>query len=405
MHIRMALISSQAYQKYISSIAQKIADIQLDFYVYEEPEQATQLLHELQPCDALIIGGFLPYLEVKPLLPSLRIPYTHFIQDEATISTTLLAAITKYHIPLNQISIDVIEPTFVTSILQDIHQLDTPPYIHDATQVDVEQRHRTLYDEGHIQLIITSVHQLYEKLKANGYPVMRMQESTSATIQKLEKMRDSVLLQKSNANRMTAGVLKIHPEDEAAFIHFTQAIHANYTRQNTHRMELYTTIGHLEQLLHNEKQLKAFLAYFKKPYQMGFGYGESISEALQHAQDALQFTKTDEIYILDEYSRLLGPYPTHQTILPLKFDSEKQKEMAERTKLSVLSLSKMSSFIEERHTKHFTAQDVADHLHVTRRTAERMIKKLLEHGYLAIISSEMTYKKGRPRAVYTWIGS
>lgn len=405
MHIRVALISSQAYQKYISSIAQKIADIQLDFYVYKEPEEATQLLYELQPCDALIIGGFLPYLEVKTLLPSLKIPYTHFIQDEATISTTLLAAITKYHIALDQISIDVIEPKFVTSILEDIHQLETPPYIHDATQADVDQYHRRLYDDGRVKLIITSIHQLYEKLKVDGYPVMRMQESTSATLQKLEKMRDSVLLQKSNANRMTAGILEIHPEDEAAFIHFTQAIHANYTKQNAHRMELYTTIGHLEQLLHNEKQLKACLAYFKKPYQMGFGYGESISEALQHAQDALQFTKADEIYILDEHSHLLGPYPNYQTVLPLKLDTEKQKEMAERTKLSVLSLSKMSSFIEERHTKHFTAQDVADHLHVTRRTAERMIKKLLEHGYLAVTSSEMTYRKGRPRAVYTWIGS
>jgi predicted transcriptional regulator len=49
---------------------------------------------------------------------------------------------------------------------------------------------------------------------------------------------------------------------------------------------------------------------------------------------------------------------------------------------------------------HFTSADLAEYLQLTRRSAERMIKKLHDHGYIKVVGEEMIYKQGRPRAIY-----
>nr|WP_255551463.1 HTH domain-containing protein [Sporosarcina sp. E16_8] len=53
-----------------------------------------------------------------------------------------------------------------------------------------------------------------------------------------------------------------------------------------------------------------------------------------------------------------------------------------------------------RQTKQFTANDLALYLDVSRRTAERTLKKLVDYKYATIIGEEMTYRQGRPRALY-----
>ena len=75
-------------------------------------------------------------------------------------------------------------------------------------------------------------------------------------------------------------------------------------------------------------------------------------------------------------------------------------EMAEKTKLSPANISKLMQYSLIRQTKQFTANDLALYLDVSRRTAERTLKKLVDYKYATIIGEEMTYRQGRPRALY-----
>ncbi|WP_419392926.1 helix-turn-helix domain-containing protein [Cytobacillus praedii] len=75
-------------------------------------------------------------------------------------------------------------------------------------------------------------------------------------------------------------------------------------------------------------------------------------------------------------------------------------QIAQKAKLSPANLSKLIQFGKERQSHHFTAADLSEYLQVTRRTTERIIKKLADHGYISTVGEEMTYQQGRPRAVY-----
>ncbi len=109
---------------------------------------------------------------------------------------------------------------------------------------------------------------------------------------------------------------------------------------------------------------------------------------------------THSFYMLDANKRLLGPFPQTNTAIAMKIDEPVLVEMANKTKLSPANISKLLLFSQSRHTKQFTATDLALHLHVTRRTAERTLKKLVEFNYITIVGEEMTYRQGRPRALY-----
>lgn len=400
MPIKIAFISSKAYKNYISSITQNIEDIQLDFYIYEQPEESLNIVQNLKPCDALIIGGLLPFLHIEHLIPQLPMPCLNIGQDETSVATTLLTLLAKKSLELKDLSIDVIDKNFVTNILSDMSYSEIYPKILLSTDQDLYEQHLNLYNTNQVKLIITSVHHLYERFQRENIPVMTIIDSKTATIQKIENLKSAVLLKKSNENRATAGIIKCHDDDFEVFLHFADMIHANYKQISAGNYELYATSGALQSLL-NDIHLEEKLKQFKKPFSIGFGYGQSFVEAMHHAKEAVQFAKENEIFLLNEQSELSGPYPQKNTTLKLKLTNDNIREMAEKTTLSALNLSKVMTFIAERQSHEFTAQDLADYLHVTRRTAERTIKKLLDHNYLTLVSSEMTYQKGRPRAVYT----
>lgn len=400
MHIKIALICSQAYKEYVSSIAQTISDFQIDFYIYSQPQDANNLLDELQPADVLVIGGLLPYLEVAERLKIWQTPYYYLEQDESSVSTTLLATIARHEICLGRLSIDVVKPEFVSNILSDIHLEEVSPYVLQTTSPTLFEEHATLYRERKIDMAITSVHHVYTQLQKAQIPAVRVIDSRSALLQKLSDIKSMALLNKSNANRAAAGKITLHIDDTPSFLTLTQEIHASYKQLDDHNYEIYTTSGRLQYLLASE-QLKTILDNFQYTFTLGFGYGESIVEALHHANEATKFSTNNQVYLLNAQSILTGPYPNGAQSLVLKTDHPKIAIMSSRTKLSALNIAKIMAFNEHRQSEQFTAQDLADYLFVTRRTAERTIKKLLANDYALQIGEEMTYQQGRPRAIYT----
>lgn len=400
MPIKIAFISSKAYKNYILNILKNIDDIQIDFYVYSKPTEAVQLVEKIPNCDVIVVGGLLPFLHIKDSIKDLKWPCFHIEQDETSVAITLLTILTNKLYALDELSIDVINKDFVSNVLNDMNYTEGPPYILESTSESLYEAHMALYKANKIKLIITSVHQLYNRLLQEGVPVMAMMDSKTATIQKIENIKAMILLKKSNANRAAAGIVYCSDNDFTPFLQLSKMMHASYKKAANNCYEIYTTTGALQLMLQN-KNLPELLNLFKKPYSIGFGYGENFSEAIKHAQEAIKFAKPNEIYLLNSLSELNGPYPKKDTLLPLQLHNNKIIEMSEKTKLSALSLAKIMAFIKERQSHQFTAQDLSDYLHVTRRTAERSIKKLLEHDYLEVVSSEMTYQKGRPRAVYT----
>lgn len=406
MSTKIAVICSKAFMKRINSIAQNIENIQIDFYLYKQPTEAPVLLKEMKPCDALLFGGTLPYLHARPALSELPIPWNYIKQDETAISTTLLSLIANHAVPLNRISIDVMNPAIVENVLTEIEYFGPKPYIQGISITEptqsILQHHIALWEAHNIDFVITSIHSVFDELQALQIPAMRMLDATNSIVQCLEETKSQSLLIKSESIKAVVGLLEAlenKPIEHDMLTHIAATTRATYKEISPYSFELYTTAGHLQKALEKET-LQNLYHQTDQPFKLAFGYGHSIFEANQNAKNALTFAKPYEIYILDEHKNLLGPFPKSAVKLALKTDDPYVLQMAKQTSLSPLNISKIIRFSRERQSTQFTSHNLSEYLQVTRRTTERIIKKLVDHGYAKVVGEEMTHQQGRPRTIY-----
>ncbi len=406
MSTKIAVISSLAFRDRLLSIAQEVENIQLEFYIYKSPDETPKLMKQVKPCDVLLLSGTLPYLYAKPLLANWPIPWTYLQQDEFAISTSILSVLANTTIQLSQISIDVMNTQHVLNVMNDILYKGRQPFVQE---IHIEKpfdeiflHHKQLWQEGKVKFVITSIHSVYDALAKEGIPAMRMHDSKSSIIHRLEQTKALSKMTKSESAKAVVGMLQFHDSKNSHQLVLQQivaATHASYQKIDDQHYELFTTFGHIQNAFQHNL-LELFNDSSEHPIKLTFGYGSSIVEAQKNARKALEFATSNAIFIMNENKELQGPFPEKTTKLALQTKDPYVLHMAKETKLSPLNISKIMAFSTSRKSIQFTALDLAEYLQVTRRTTERILKKLVEHGYAKVVGEEMSYQQGRPRAIY-----
>lgn len=414
MSTKIAVIGSAEFMERIRAVAPLIQDIEIDTYIYKVPQEAEQLIIDMQPCDVVFYSGALPYYFSKERREQLPIPTLYLAQDEMAVASTLLSVIYHNRISLERVSIDLSDATFVQNVMVDIESEVHPLHVMDyhemlETEFDLAKIitfHETLWKQGQIDLAITSVHAVFDQLELLGVPVTRMNSPTNALIRRLQDAKMKADLVKGQSAKVAVGYIYLKVLDEIyrdMIETFASNIHASLQQMDTNLFVLYSTQGNIENLM-KQDLWRDFFEKLQGYKSAGFGYGETIKEAEQHAKIAMRFAEKagDQscVYILTEDKELRGPFPQEQKQQRLINNHPDFLTIAKKTKLSPANLSKIMQFGKSRNSLHFTAVDLVDYLQVTRRSTERILKKLVDHGYIRVVGEEMTYHQGRPRAVY-----
>ena len=414
MFTRMAIIGSTEFIERIQSVASLVGGIELDSYIYKQPHEAPLIIKDLKPCDVVFFSGALPYFFSKKEHEKLPVPVIYLAQDELAIASSLLASFYHKHISLDRVSIDLFNASLVKNVLTSVDIDTLPEHIIDLEKMlnrDVFDLaalvsfHKSLWEKGAIDLALTSVHAVYNQLIEHGIPAMRMADPKITLIRGLQEAKSQANYAKSQSAQVAVGYVSIHATDkehERLIRSFAHDIHATVQQLTHSSYTLYSTRGDIEGVIEQDLFLE-YLTDFPE-IAIGFGYGSTIIEADKNAIVALSFAEKELnkncAYILTNEKELIGPFPEEQRQQRLINDSPAFLQIAQKAKLSPANLSKIIQFGKVRQSHHFTAADLSDYLQVTRRTTERMIKKLVEHGYIHVVGEEMTYQQGRPRAVY-----
>ncbi|MFE3976767.1 MULTISPECIES: transcriptional regulator [unclassified Peribacillus] len=412
MNTRIAVIGSTEFIERIESITSEIAEIDFDAYIYQKPTEAGLLIKTLKPCDAVLFSGALPYYFSKKYHEHLPVPSFYLAQDEMSVASSLLSVLYHKKISPHRISIDVSQASIVTNVLADLEiEMDTS-YIMDYQEMlkdsfDISLitcYHQKLWKDGFIDLALTSVHSVFDQLQLIGVPAMRMVDPQSSIFKALQDIKAHTDLIKSRSSQIAVCYVISEEANAHELVDgLAHEIQASVQLLEECHFILYSTRGDIESLM-NRNGLNHFFAQLQKKGTIGFGYGSTIMDADRHAKIALGFAEkhSDDKcgYIFTEDKDLLGPFPQHAKQQRLKNDHPELLQVAKQTKLSPANISKIIQFSHSRKSVQFTAAELEDYLQVTRRTTERILKKLSDHGHVTIVGEEMTYSKGRPRAVY-----
>ncbi|MCU4991569.1 transcriptional regulator [Bacillus cereus] len=413
MMIKIAVVGSKEFMETLLPVAHKLEEIEIDPYIYLHPAESSELLKRLKPCDVIFFSGALPYYMAKEIREQLRIPSTYLQQDETTVASSILSVMYHQGIQPHKISIDLVDRSFIINVFQDIGIKESPQmfdYENMLWSKDEINRvidfHVAKYQSGEAQLALTSIHAVYDELQKIGIPSKRMIDPKQSIIHGLKDAKIKAELAKSHSATVGACMISSLELREGLLEQLdviSKELRGSFKKIDEMTFILYTTRGDIESII-KTNMINNLFASIEGTIAIGFGYGKTVKEAEQNAKIAQGFAKNNPIdhcfYILTSDKELFGPFPKEQRVQSLKNDNPALMKIAKETKLSPANLSKIIQFSQSHPSLKFTAADLSEYLQVTRRSTERLLKKLVDYGYAHICGEEMPYQQGRPRAIY-----
>lgn len=413
MAIKIAVIGPTDFMHNITLLAEQIKDVEIVPYIYSQPEESDSITRELKPCDVVFYSGGLPYYFSAEARKHLTIPATYMEQDEMVIAISLLSITHNYKLSIEQLSVDVFNSAYFSAVLEDIGAPQAPHHVMDFVSMlpsnfgiqKIVQFHQNLFQSGQTKMALTSIYSVYDQLIGLGVPAVKMTDPSKALFRGLLDAKAKAEFVKKHAATIAVCHINLpssftYPDERVA--NFANAIRASVHQRGKFGLSLFSTRGDIESVI-NTDIFQKFLQSWEEPAAVGFGYGETAPEAEEHAKAAQRFAdheRTSCGYILTENKELFGPYPDDVRFQRLINDQPEHVKLAKSIKISPANLSKIIQFAKSRQSLQFTAADLSAYLQVTRRSAERMIKKMADHGSIKIVGEEMTYMQGRPRALY-----
>ncbi|MGE6402234.1 MULTISPECIES: transcriptional regulator [Bacillus cereus group] len=413
MMIKIAVVGSKEFMENLLPIAHKLEEIEIDPYIYLHPAESSEILKRLKPCDVIFFSGALPYYMAKEIREQLRIPSTYLQQDETTVASSLLSIIYHQSIQPHKISIDLVDRSFITNVFHDIGLKETPQVMDYENMLwsndeirSIIDFHLAKYQSGEVDLALTSIHAVYDELQKIGIPSERMIDPTQSIIHGLKDAKIKAELAKSHSATVGACIISFIELQESSLEKLnviSKELRGSFKQVDEMTFILYTTRGDIESST-KTNTIDRLFTNIEGAVSIGFGYGKTVNEAEQNAKIAQGFAKNNPIerrfYILTSDKELFGPFPKEQRVQSLKNDNPELMKIAKETKLSPANLSKIIQFSQSHPSLKFTAADLSEYLQVTRRSTERLLKKLVDYRYANICGEEMPYQQGRPRAIY-----
>ncbi|PAQ15598.1 hypothetical protein CD798_05880 [Bacillaceae bacterium SAOS 7] len=426
MSIKVALFGPEEMVKLVKELERYVEGIEIIPYVYKVPRETEQLIREAIYCDVYLFSGIIPYYYCKKFFHLFDRPTIYVVDNELSVSLTLLSLLYGQQASINRLSIDLPDRKYVDSVVKQLNMMPEALYVQDYPWMienldkdfqvtDILARHRDLWNHGKVDLIITSIHAVSDQLKQENIPCIQMVEPERNIIEALKEAKMLGELQQSQQAQVAIGLVKLESSTEKKtnshiyqrLMNVAKQINCTLQQSTSDFFVLYGTKGSMEFLVKNMDLLHSLYADVEKQEQtvsIGLGFGLTIVEAERNAHIALNYSEKQEaentIHIVTEEQTVINPQKKSPTVSVLKSENEVVVQLAKELKMSVTNVMKMAQFVASRPMNRFTASDVSEYFEVSKRSAERLLKKFLEAGYLHIIGEEQPFQNGRPRSIY-----
>ena len=371
------------------------------------------------------------------------IPYYRMIKENITdkylfyypiLGTALYKAlfVMKVHnnIDVTNVSIDSLRNKDVSTTYKEleldyyniyINKKDLAEYSHHQ-YVDF---HRKLYQSNKTCGAITAVKSVYNALKQDKIPVIRVTPTVYAMKRAFKFIlnvreinlaeKNQIIMQIISINKYSLSnsslsalekkqkYLALHQE----LLSFSRNYLASVLTTEDNEFIILITKGTLQDYTNNYSRIPMIIEMEKKlsiAINVGIGMGTNASEAEENARQALDIAKDSKeraAYLINSDKEVIGPISKGEDLkYNLKSNDKQLVKIAKKTNLSITRLTQIQNILEKLQRDSFTAKDLKKYLKVSLRTANRIINKLLDGKACEKVGIEQPGTRGRPRNVY-----
>ncbi len=384
--------------------------------------------------DGLIFDSELRFhLLRKPVSPA--VPCSWIERDGSSLSRTLLP-LARQGIDIANLSIDAAAPAAVERILKDAGVTEDRSRFLSVLSADAGsdclqnllEEHRNLYRSGAVSGCLTSWPMLYSRLAEEGIPAaccLPSAEDIALAVAAMEETLGPVseppdegmavlsifLRPRADAGEkmQTSASMRAMEEWKAAseLYRFADRTGAAVVQNAERHFLILLTCRKLMEYTSSMKHMP-FLSLIQEnslcEVCIGIGFGSSPKDAQDNADLALRSAIYEDgasVFTADGPESVTGPVVFERTP-PEPRDQAwvDMQSLAEKTGVSFDKLYRLQQLMRSTGRNSFTAASLADMLHMSMRTANRLLAALAETGYAEIRGRTATGHSGRPSHIY-----
>ncbi|GGJ82552.1 hypothetical protein GCM10007063_01320 [Lentibacillus kapialis] len=426
MKIKIAVFGHKDISHKLYSYATTQEDIEIFLFEYSNPDETVALVEKAIMCDIYLFTDALAYLYAKELIDKKRLPAVQVDFNAYMILSSFYRLTNDYKREVKRLSIDIPENKHVDEVLHDLNINDQDIYTYsygNDPYVDtgrIASYHEKLWQEGKIDFVLTSIREVDQIIRKKGIPGNCMIIPELNLVRAMEKAKSIATINNSQGSQIVTSYVRIksiktnrsekndlymrelHSKLQRILMNYSSKVSASvislsngqFVLFGTHRMLDHITSSYRDFALLNEIENA-----LNTPVDIGFGLGLSPKQADDNAKLALKTCEEKEdgtCYIINERRDMIGPLGVKKEFNP----SALYRSLIHKAKLNNELSYNFIDFIEVRNNEPFSSNDIATYYGVTKRSAERTIKKLVAGNVIKVIGEEKPYIKGRPRKLF-----
>lgn len=430
--IRIGIILAESALNDFSKVSDALNNQnEITFYTYKDTSEIKSLYLQYELLHDAIIINRLSRKILERLGVKFKTPTYTYMPSETDVYKMLFNLCLKYrHIDLSTVFLDYDMITNFSSnglaneMYEQFLTIFEANIINDQWQSNFYNRildkHIQAHKSGKATLSVTTFSNIYSQLVKANITTELITPSRETLVQLLEKIILEVSHQKLLDNIIVVGKITSDAFDASEY-HLNASYNINLTfselhefkrkhkqkfiiQQNANFIEILISHRELMMLSCNLKTdpiVAALNESLSFNIFVGWGIDFNIEEAHRKAHLA-----NHEAKIQKKYSVTIND--TNQFIY---LNSEKLQEvviennpavqkLSEQTGISALILNKLLFVINKKGSNEITSDDIATHLAITVRSANRMLNELEAKGLANPISTKHEKQRGRPKKVY-----
>ncbi|GAA0786682.1 hypothetical protein [Hathewaya limosa] len=425
--MRVAIIGWKDSVNAIYEVANEVyKDIEFVPVVINNTDESKEIVADYgTKVDGIIFTG-LGFVKIVANLEKPNIPYVYIFRDGTSIMKSFWT-MNEEGLRPKKISIDVVNENLVKDICKDFGMSFDKIYVYPF-EMDKKERiylkeHKYLWDNGKIDLVITSYGWIYNELKKEGIPVVRLCLTNNLIKESIERIIYKINNRTIKKSQIATQIVKIDSKEitndkyqyeflkkssivQSKLIEYIATIQGIISPMNVDNFRIISTRGAME----NESAQKVFINIlndFRKEkirVYSGVGFGNSAYDADFNSRIAL--TKADNIgenvyFIVDDEKNIRGPLGKKEDISYKALVMDKEiNNISKKTGISTSYVSKISCLLKNNNVEYVDSKMLGELLGITDRSARRILKKLVDTGYGQLVTSTQTNTVGRPMNVF-----
>jgi hypothetical protein len=396
---------------------------------YQEPKETAKIVLENDhTVDAWLFSGSTPYMVAKGVIDSdEKLVYIRI--TEARLYKCFLDLAYSQGKLIDRVSIDIMSSALdIDMTLQQLEMAPRDIHVkHFDADIDSEELyhfHLGLWKDGKTEGAFTCFPPVCDKLKEAGVPAFLITPSRMEILQTLRIFAEKIKTSYFKETQIGIEIIEIEHFDriiekakspyhlqylelrlKEALIKLCETLKGSLMEKGNGRYAIFSSRGAIEREIPTLQVTIEYLALeADTTVAVGIGFGETVFSAETNAHSAIQLSKDKEehgIVIIQEDGTMIESVGQQEELaFSYRTDDKEFMEKLKKGNISVKAYKKIEALNRKMGWSVFTTKDLAAHLHMTERNAQRIVSELCQVELAEYIGEESQHTRGRPSKVY-----